>query len=82
MKELIERLRDSSARHDKEADRLCNEAADAIEALQSKIEAAKQLAQLNGEIAASLKEERDALKAQIALGQLIETSQNLGLYDK
>jgi len=37
-KELIQRLRDSSARHDKEADRLCKEAADVIEALQAENE--------------------------------------------
>ena len=38
---LIERLRDSNARHDKEADRLCKEAADAIEALQAENERLK-----------------------------------------
>jgi predicted nucleic acid-binding Zn-ribbon protein len=40
-KELIDRLRDSSARHDKEADHLCNDAADAIESLQAENERLK-----------------------------------------
>jgi len=37
----------------------------AIETLQAKLEAANQLAQLNGEIAASLKDERNALQAKL-----------------
>jgi hypothetical protein len=36
-----------------------------IETLQAKLEAANQLARLNGEIAASLKDERDALAKMV-----------------
>jgi hypothetical protein len=44
MSYLIHRLRDSSARHDKEADLLCHEAADALEKLSAEVAEAQDLA--------------------------------------
>ena len=59
MKELIERLESFDA-HKQPMCTVHLDAAKAIKDLQAKLEAANQLAQLNGEIAASLKDERDA----------------------
>jgi len=64
-KELIQRLRDSSARHDKEADRLCKEAADVIEALQAENERLKADIQTHQRSFAALKADTDALAAKL-----------------
>lgn len=67
---LIERLGDSSARHDKESDRLCIDAANAIEALQAENERNEQSAKHFHDLFHFTATERDQLQSRLdAMGK-------------